>query len=95
MDGTIGRRVMAAALLASAVMALTAAPLRAQTPSVNLLNSKPPPTQEELDKQAEIDQAYKDSLKKLPSSGAKADPWGGARTVDDSHAASKPKKKSN
>jgi hypothetical protein len=49
-------------------------------PSLKLGTDKPPPTQEEIDRQKAIDNAYNSATKKIPEKQGAADPWGSVRT---------------
>jgi hypothetical protein len=63
---------------ACAIVALLTAPASAQAPSIPL-NPKTPPTQEEIDRQKAVDQAYDAAIKKIPDKKSSADPWGNIR----------------
>lgn len=80
------RRIVIAAVVA-VVMALVARPALAQIPGLNVLDSKMPPTAEEIARSKEIDQAYKETLSKLPATKTPADPWSNARDTDASQKA--------
>ncbi|THD70789.1 MAG: hypothetical protein E7813_07165 [Bradyrhizobium sp.] len=57
------------------------APAYAQKPAINLLqDNSPPKTQEQKDAEAARDQAYKESLRKIPDAKVSSDPWGNVRT---------------
>ena len=77
-------------ICATTVIALLAGPAYAQSkPSgtiEELMNAKPP---EQVEKERAADQAYKESLKKIPDAKA-ADPWGNARGADAPKTAAKP-----
>ncbi len=68
---------------AGAVIALLIGPAYAQieTPHINLLADQPTKTQEDLDKEAAQQKAYKDSLRKIPDAKVSADPWGNVRSA--------------
>ncbi|MDE2378709.1 hypothetical protein [Bradyrhizobium sp.] len=64
----------------AAMLGLLAAPAYAQTmPNINLLQEGPSKTDEEKAADAERDQKYRDTLKKIPDAKASNDPWGGMR----------------
>jgi hypothetical protein len=70
-------------ILAGAALVLLAGAAYAQTgfpmPSISLGKDKPPPTEEELERQKAIDNAYKSATKKIPDKQQAADPWGTVR----------------
>ena len=51
-------------------------------PHVNLMADGPSKTPDELEAEQQRNQAYKDSLKKIPDAKGSNDPWGGVRTSD-------------
>jgi hypothetical protein len=53
-------------------------------PSLSLGKDKPPPTQEEIDRQKAIDNAYNNATKKIPDKKEAADPWGTVRPTQPS-----------
>lgn len=59
-----------------------AAPARAQMPPINLAVGGKQLTSEEIEKQKEVDRAYRDAIKKLPDQQRSNDPWGNIRNVD-------------
>ena len=64
-------------------IALPASRASAQTmPSMNVITDKPGLTEEEKQKQAEQDRAYREQLKKLPAQNVKKDPWGNVRSAE-------------
>ena len=65
-------------ILAAALTTLMAGPAAAQGISPFQAQSKPTPTQEEVDKQEKLDSDYKSTLKKLPNQKT-VDPWGTVR----------------
>ena len=69
--------VVAAALLSSAAA-------WAQMPGMNLAPQDKQYTSDELEKQKEIDRAYRDAIKTLPDQQRSNDPWGNIRSVDQS-----------
>lgn len=73
-------------LMAAAVAWAT--PALAQMPAINMAPMDRPKTSEEIEKQKEIDRAYKDAISKLPDQQGSKDPWGNVRSVDP--AAKKP-----
>ena len=84
-------------LSAMAVAALLSAPAYAQmqTPNINLLPEVTSKTPEEKEQEAIRDQAYRESLKKIPDAKTSSDPWGTVRSSDAPKAAApaKPKTK--
>ena len=48
-------------------------------PSINLAPEKPPLTDQEKERQKEIDDAYRAATKKIPDQKAATDPWGNMR----------------
>jgi hypothetical protein len=84
-------------LSAVAVAALLSAPAYAQmqTPNINLLPEVTSKTPEEKEQEAIRDQAYRESLKKIPDAKTSSDPWGTVRSSDAPKAAApaKPKTK--
>jgi hypothetical protein len=84
-------------LSAMAVAALLGAPAYAQmqTPNINLLPEVTSKTPEEKEQEAVRDQAYRESLKKIPDAKTSSDPWGTVRSSDAPKAAApaKPKTK--
>ncbi|WP_338690785.1 MULTISPECIES: hypothetical protein [unclassified Bradyrhizobium] len=67
-------------LCAVAVAVLLSAPAYAQMPNVNLMPEVKSKTQEEKDRDAVNDKAYKDSLSKIPDAKGASDPWGVVRS---------------
>jgi hypothetical protein len=51
-------------------------------PHINILADGPSKTPDELEAEQQRNQAYKESLKKIPDAKASNDPWGGVRTSD-------------
>ena len=51
-------------------------------PHINILADGPSKTPDELEAEQQRNQAYKDSLKKIPDAKGSNDPWGGVRTQD-------------
>jgi hypothetical protein len=84
-------------LSAVAVAALLSAPAYAQmqTPNINLMPEVTSKTPEEKEQEAIRDQAYRESLKKIPDAKTSSDPWGTVRSSDAPKAAApaKPKTK--
>jgi hypothetical protein len=70
-------------VLTVAAVAL-ATPALAQTPSINMAPQDKQYTSDELEKQKEIDRAYREAIKKLPDQQGNKDPWGLVRGVDQS-----------
>jgi hypothetical protein len=79
-------------IYASTIACLFAGPALAQgqeKPSIPL-SYKPPPTQEEIEKQKAADKAYDAAIEKIPDKKASSDPWGNIRP--ESQPASKTKR---
>jgi len=51
-------------------------------PHINIMADSPSKTPDELEAEQRRNQAYKDSLKKIPDAKGSNDPWGGVRTSD-------------
>jgi hypothetical protein len=51
-------------------------------PHINLMADGPSKTPDELEAEQQRNQAYKESLKKIPDAKGSNDPWGGVRTSD-------------
>jgi hypothetical protein len=51
-------------------------------PHINILADGPSKTPDELEAEQQRNQAYKESLKKIPDAKGSSDPWGGVRTSD-------------
>jgi hypothetical protein len=51
-------------------------------PHINILADGPSKTPDELEAEQQRNQAYKESLKKIPDAKGSNDPWGGVRTSD-------------
>lgn len=79
-------------LSAVAVAVLLSAPAYAQMPNVNLMPEVKTKTQEEKDRDAVNDKAYKDSLSKIPDANGSSDPWGAVRSDAPKAAAHPPAK---
>jgi hypothetical protein len=68
-------------LRAVGLVAVLAVPASAQQlPNINLMQDGPSKTDEEKAAEAERDQRYKETLKKIPDAKAANDPWGGMRS---------------
>ncbi|MGY8668710.1 hypothetical protein Q3C01_40965 [Bradyrhizobium sp. UFLA05-109] len=76
----------------AALLAVLAGPAYAQNamPHINMMQDGPGKTDDEKAADAERDQRYKETLKKIPDSKAANDPWGGMR-ADAPKAAPAPK----
>jgi hypothetical protein len=65
----------------AALLAVLAGPAYAQQmPHINMMQDAPGKTDEEKAADAERDQRYKETLKKIPDAKASNDPWGGMRS---------------
>jgi hypothetical protein len=51
-------------------------------PHINILADGPAKTPDELEAEQQRNQAYKESLRKIPDAKGSNDPWGGVRTSD-------------
>ena len=79
-------------LRAATVIALLAGPAYAQDmPHMNLVPELASKTPEEKEADRVRDQAYKESLKKIPDAKGAADPWGNVRADPPKAAANTPK----
>jgi len=64
----------------AALLAVIAGPAYAQVmPHINMMDDGPGKTDEQKAADAERDQRYKDTMKKIPDAKASSDPWGGMR----------------
>lgn len=79
-------------IYASAITFLFAAPALAQDRPSIPLNAKPPPTQEEIEKQKAADKAYDAAVQKIPDKKASSDPWGDIRPASSASAKTKHQK---
>lgn len=75
---------------ALAVVAFVAGPAAAQAPNINLMPEVKSKTPEEKERDAQVDKAYRESLRKIPDAKA-ADPWGEVRGADAGKPVVKPK----
>jgi hypothetical protein len=83
-------------LRAAALLGLLIGPAaaHAQSPNINLIPELKSKTPEEIERDKQLDKAYKDSLRKIPDAKAPNDPWGAVRTeAPAAHTAAKPKGK--
>jgi len=66
---------------ACVIIALLTGPAFAQNSSLSVpVNpGKPPPTQEEIEKQKAADRAYNAAIQKIPDKKSSVDPWGNVR----------------
>ena len=82
-------------LSVATAMVLLMTPAFAQMPNINMMPETPTKSPEEKERDAVRDQAYKESLKKIPDAKASSDPWGTVRNNDAPKAAApaKPKTK--
>jgi hypothetical protein len=67
---------------AAALIALLTGPAYAQTPHINMMPEVKSKTPEEIEQDKANEQAYKESLRKIPDAKVSSDPWGGVRGVD-------------
>jgi hypothetical protein len=70
-------------ILAALVAVVLVGPALAQ-PTINMAPQDKYVSPEELEKQREIDRAYKEAIKKLPDQQRNNDPWASVRGVDQS-----------
>jgi hypothetical protein len=63
------------------IIALLTGPASAQDShlSIPVNPGKPPPTQEEIEKQKAADRAYNTAIQKIPDKKSSIDPWGSVR----------------
>jgi hypothetical protein len=82
-------------LSVAAALVLLTVPAFAQVPHVNLAPGLPSKTPEEKEQDAIKDQAYRESLKKIPDAKTSSDPWAAVRNNEAPKAAApaKPKTK--
>jgi hypothetical protein len=74
----------------AALLAVLAGPAYAQQmPHINMMQDAPSKTDEEKAADAERDQRYKETLKKIPDAKTSTDPWGGMRSDPPKTAAPK------
>ncbi len=78
-------------LRAAALVALLTGPAYAQMPDINLIPEMKSKTPEEIERDKQLDKAYKDSLRKIPDAKAASDPWGGMRNSDSPATHGKPR----
>jgi hypothetical protein len=71
-------------MMAAALAVVLAGPALAQNPALNMAPQDKHLTPEEIEKQREIDRAYKEAISKLPDQQRSNDPWGNIRSVDPS-----------
>jgi hypothetical protein len=83
------RVVRFAAVVAALTVSATALPGRVHAqmsgddgPHINILADGPAKTPDELEAEQQRNQAYKESLRKIPDAKGSNDPWGGVRTSD-------------
>ncbi len=74
-----------------ALLALLTGPAYAQMPDINLIPEMKSKTPEEIERDKQLDKAYKDSLRKIPDAKSSSDPWGGVRNSDPPAAHGKPR----
>jgi hypothetical protein len=79
-------RFAAVAIALAASATLLPGRVQAQTggdgPHINILADGPSKTPDELEAEQQRNQAYKESLRKIPDAKGSNDPWGGVRTAD-------------
>ncbi len=66
-------------LRALAMVAMVATPALAQAPNVNLIPDVPSKTPEQIERDQQLQKAYRESLRKIPDAKASNDPWGSVR----------------
>jgi len=69
-------------LHAVAMLVLLTGPAFAQMPDINLIPETPSKTADEIERDRQLEKAYKDSLRKIPDAKSSNDPWGGVRSAD-------------
>ena len=74
-------------------IALLTGPAYAQAPSINLIPETISKTPEQKEADEARDQAYRESLKKIPDAKVSSDPWGNVRTDAPKAATAKPRTK--
>jgi hypothetical protein len=78
-------------MLTVAAVALATPALAQQMPAINMAPQEKHMTSEEIEKQKEIDRAYRDAISKLPDQQGNKDPWGNVRNIDQSAQKPAPK----
>ena len=75
--------------VAAAIVGLLAGPASAQvsTPNINLIPELASKTPEEREQEAAQQNAYKESLRKIPDAKASSDPWGTVRSAEPTKSA--------
>ena len=76
---------------AAALAAFVTDPAAAQAPNINLMPDVKSKTPEEKERDAQVDKAYRESLRKIPDAKGTADPWGEVRGAEAGKPAAKPK----
>ncbi|MCO5129611.1 MAG: hypothetical protein M9932_03480 [Xanthobacteraceae bacterium] len=66
-------------LRAVAMAAMVVTPALAQSPNVNLIPDLPSKTPEQIERDQQLQKAYRESLRKIPDAKASNDPWGSMR----------------
>lgn len=67
----------------AAVMAFVASPAHAQLNSSMMNPDKPSKTQEEIEREKQLEKQYKDSLREIPDVKGSDDPWHNVRSTED------------
>jgi hypothetical protein len=80
---------LAGAMVIAAIMTGTAA-AQLPMPSISLGKDGPPRTPEEIEKQKQIDNAYKSATSKIPNQSGANDPWGDVRPTPTTPPKKKP-----
>jgi hypothetical protein len=80
-------------LRAAAMLVMLSGPAYAQMPDVNIIPQERPKTPDEIERDRQLDKAYRDSLRKIPDAKAVNDPWGSVRSAE-TPAAATPRAKS-
>jgi hypothetical protein len=81
------------AVVLVAFLAGLSAPAFAQIPSMNLMPEVKTKTPEEKEADAIRENAYRESLRKIPDAKVSSDPWGSVRAEPVKPASAKPKTK--
>lgn len=73
-------------LCLAAAMAFVAAPAHAQLNSSMMNPDKPAKSQEETEREKQLEKQYKDSLREIPDAKGSDDPWHNVRSTEDKPA---------
>lgn len=83
--------VVVRSIFVVALAAFVAGPAAAQMPNINMMPDVKSKTPEEKERDAQVDKAYRESLRKIPDAKGAADPWGEVRGADAGKPMARPK----